>query len=302
MNNTIFPAPLKNDDVVVIVSPSGCIDPSYLSGMKSRLQEWGLRPQVACFADAEYGRFAGTDELRLYDLQNALDAPNVKAIFCSRGGYGCIHLVNQLNWEQFRKNPKWIVGYSDITILHAAAQHQGFASVHAPMARHFTEENECDLSLQFLKQFLFDREFVWDAANHPLNKPGKAKGILTGGNLSVLYGLRGTALDIIPENAILFIEDIAEKPYHVERMLYNLKLGGIFDKLSGLIVGQFTDYEEDPLMPFPLCETIADLVAEYDYPIWFDFPVGHVTCNLPMICGGEYLLEVSETDAHLKLQ
>jgi len=297
----IMPPFLQSGDKVAIVSPSGKMDVKYIEGMAARLKSCGLQVLIGSFADAEYGRFAGTDDVRLYDLQSALDAPNVKAIFCSRGGYGCVHLVHRLNWTHFKKSPKWLIGYSDITILHAAIQHQGCASIHAPMAKHFTEEDEADEAVHLLKSFLFGEKLSYAVPNHPLNKQGRATGKLTGGNLSVLCGLRGTSFDLIPENAILFIEDIGERPYQVERMLYNLKLGGILEKLSGLIIGQFTDYEEDPLMMLPLYENMASLVAEYDYPVCFDFPVGHVTKNYPLICGGNYSFEVREEGVKLEL-
>lgn len=296
-----MPPFLQPGDSVAIVSPSGNIDAKYLDGMASRLKSWGLDVLIGSFADAEYGRFAGTDDLRLYDLQAALDAPNIKAIFCSRGGYGCVHLLDRINWTHFRKSPKWLIGFSDITILHAAIQHQGFCSIHAPMARHFTEEDENDKSVCFLKDFLFGEKLNYVIPAHPLNRLGKTTKKLIGGNLSVLCGLRGTPFDLIPENAILFIEDIGEKPYQVERMLYNLKLGGIPEKLSGLIIGQFTEYEEDPLMMQSLYENIASLVAEYDYPVCFDFPVGHVTENYPLICGGKCDFEVLEEGVKLRI-
>lgn len=294
-----FPPYLIPGNKVAIVSPSGKIDPEFLIGEEKCLQDWGLIPITGKYAKVGYGRYAGTDEERLSDLREALDDPEIKAVFCSRGGYGCVHLVDKIDLDKFRQHPKWIVGYSDITILHAIMQQEGFVSLHAPMARHMTEVSEDDLSLRFMKQILFGQHPTYSVSSHPLNRIGRTSGILRGGNLSVLYGLRGTELDIIPENTVLFLEDIGEKPYHIERMFYNLKLGGILERLSGLIIGRFTDYEEDPEMPQPLYETIAGLIAEYDYPVCFGFPVGHVTLNLPMICGSQCGFEVSPSGVSL---
>ena len=298
-NKIIIPPYLKSRDAVSIVSPSGTICTDYLDGMEKRLQSWGLVPIRGDFAGGALGRYAGTVEERLSDLQKALDNPEIKAVFCSRGGYGCVHLPEYLDWSKFRRNPKWIVGYSDITVLHSLAQYHGVASIHAPMAKHFTETPEDDVSVRYLCDMLFGNSVQYQLPSHPLNKNGKASGILRGGNLSVLCGLRGTRFDVISQNTILFLEDVGEKPYHVERMMYNLKLGGLFEKLSGLIIGQFTDCEEDPEMPLPLYETIADLVSNYDFPVCYHFPVGHVTFNLPMPCGAKCNLDVSEEGVEL---
>ncbi len=297
--NNLIPPTLKKHNIVAIVSPSGKICTEYLDGIIKRLRNWDLVPVKGEYAEAEFGRYAGTDSERLSDLQEAMDNPEIKAIFCSRGGYGCVHLLEKLNWKKFKKHPKWIIGYSDITILHSAAQYYGFASLHAPMARHLTETAEDDIATKHLQKILFGEQISYQLPSHYLNRFGKASGILRGGNFSVLYGLRGTQFDIIPENTILFLEDIGEKPYHIERMLYNLKIGGILEKLSGLIIGQFTDYEEDTEMPLPLYETIASLVSDYDYPVCFNFPVGHVTYNLPMICGSKCSFEVSGSGVEL---
>ncbi|MCL1943142.1 MAG: LD-carboxypeptidase [Candidatus Azobacteroides sp.] len=298
MNNPPF---LKPGDQVAIVSPSGKINPDYIAGEMKRLQDFGLIPVPGKYVSGTYGRYAGTDAERLFDLQEALDNPGIKAVFCSRGGYGCIHLADKLQWNKFRRHPKWMIGYSDITIIHSMVQHLGFTSLHAPMARHLTEMPEDDISVRYLRKILFGERIRYRHLSHDLNRNGKTTGVLRGGNLSVLYGLRGTRFDLIPGNTVLFLEDTGEKPYHVERMMYNLKLGGILEKLSGLIIGQFSDYEEDPEMPKPLFKTIADMVSEYAYPVCFGFPVGHVTYNLPMICGGMHDFEVSEQGVDLKV-
>jgi muramoyltetrapeptide carboxypeptidase len=226
---------------------------------------------------------------------NAYQNPDVKAILCSRGGYGVVHLLDKINPELIRNNPKWLIGYSDITALHALSQNCGVASLHAPMARHLAEEDMTDSSIVAFSKILRGQmpDYTFDA--HPLNREGECNGVLRGGNLSVLQGLRGTSFDMKAEQIILFIEDIGEKPYQVERMMYNLKMGGFFEKISGLIVGQFTDYEEDIQMHRSLYELIGDVVSKYTFPVAFGFPVGHVTQNMPLLCGCDCLLKINKS-------
>ncbi len=207
---------------------------------------------MAKHAGSSHGTYGGSIKQRVEDLQDALDDEKAKVILCSRGGYGAVHLLGKLDFTRFRKHPKWLIGFSDITALHNVLQKEGFAN-----------------------------------------------GILRGGNLSVFYGLRGTPYDIPAEGTILFIEDVGERPHAVERMIYNLKLGGIFEKLSGLIIGQFTEYEENKSLGKDLYGAIADLVKEYDYPVCFNFPVGHVSMNLPMINGAEVTLETGKKEVKL---
>lgn len=284
---------LKPGDSVAIISPSGKINPEYVEGSIKTLEQWGLRAIPGESVLATYGRFAGTDAERQHDLQWALDNKYIKAVLCSRGGYGMVRILKDISFDKFRENPKWVIGYSDITALHAAIQAQGFASVHASMSKHLSERGTDETSI-FLKNILFGNTEKQQFPVHPLNRYGKVKGILRGGNLSVLSGLRGTPFDIVPENSILIIEDIGEKSYHIERMMYNLKLGGILNKISGLIIGQFTDYEEDPSMPCQLYESIFELVKEYDYPVCFNFPLGHIENNYPVILGAKNNFEVKE--------
>ena len=306
MNSLIYPPYLHEGDQAVILSPSGKIDKHFLTGAAARLKSWGLQVTLARHAGSEHGNYAGTIRQRLGDLQQALDDEQVKLILCSRGGYGAVHLAEKLDFTCFREHPKWLVGFSDITVLHNLLQANGFASLHAPMARHLTVEPEDDFCTCALRNILFgranmDQGYRYTASAHKLNRQGTASGILRGGNLAVFYGLRGTPWDIPAEGTILFIEDVGERPHAVERMLYNLKLGGVLNRLSGLIVGQFTEYEENYSLGKDLYGAIADLVKEYDYPVCFDFPVGHVTRNLPLINGAETVLEVAKREVRLTL-
>ncbi len=291
----MYPKTLHIGDKVAIVSPSGRIDRDLIDATKQTLESWGLKVVSGKFAYNEYGRFAGTDEERFSDLQWALDNEDISAVICSRGGYGLIRLAGEISLKGFVQNPKWVVGFSDITVLHALLGQTGIASIHGPMCSHFFHEGE-DESVNVLKTIFFGNLPAYHLPLHPLNKEGKSKGILRGGNLSLLSVLRGTPYDIIPENTILFLEDIGEQPYRIERMMYNLYLGGILEKLSGLIIGQFTDYNEDLSLGKSVYESIADMVSGYNYPVCFDFPTGHVKQNYPMICGAPVELTVGKNN------
>lgn len=305
MSSLIFPPYVRQGDRAVILSPSSKIDKAFLRGAAKRLQAWGLQVTTAPHAASAHGTYAGSIGQRLADLQAAMDDPEVKVIFCSRGGYGAVHLVDKLDFTKFSEHPKWLIGFSDITALHNVFQHNGFASLHAPMARHLTVEPADDPCTQALHDTLFGcgagakAGFGYSCPANRLNHRGKATGVLRGGNLSVYYGLRGTPFDIPPEGTILYLEDVGERPHAVERMMYNLRLGGILPRLSGLIIGQFTEYVENKSLGKVLYEALADVVQDYDYPVCFNFPVGHVTRNVPLINGAEVTLETGKKEARL---
>ena len=292
--------PLQPNDLVRIVSPSGVIDPSFIEGAAKVLSSWGLRVQEGSYCREKYGRFAGTETQRVADLQQALDDPDTKAILCSRGGYGLTQIVDKLDFKTFCSHSKWLIGFSDITVLHNAITNLGFPSVHAIMAKHLTELNADSEAVAGLKNLLFGNLPEYTIPAHPQNRSGKATGKLIGGNLSVIYGLRGTPFDLPYEGNILFIEDIAEKPYHIDRMLQNLRLGGVFQKISGLVVGQFSDCDEDPLMLNSIEEIISGAIAGINIPVVFNFPAGHVDDNRPLMLGAETTLTVNSDGAILK--
>jgi len=293
------PAYLKPNDQIRIISPSGIINPEYIDGAKKVFSTWGLQASEGKFARSEYGRFAGTKEQRIADLQQALDDPNVKAILCSRGGYGVAQIIDKIDFRAFAKSPKWLIGFSDISILHNAISNLGIASIHGIMAKHLTELPSDAEQTQSLKNILFGQLPTYKVSNQPLNKTGQAQGNLIGGNLSVLMGMRGSKFDLPYEGNILFIEDIAEKPYHIDRMMQNLRFSGALAKLSGLVVGQFSDYEEDSLMMQTISEIISNAVSDYDYPVCFNFPAGHVDFNLPLIMGMPVNLNVGNESTKL---
>lgn len=297
----LIPRFLEKGSVVRLVSPAGVIGSEWVNGASKCLQNWGLIVRIGENARSQYGRFAGNKEQRLFDLQEALDDPECSAIFCTRGGYGTIQIIDKLCWERFKQYPKWLIGFSDITMLHAFLQKEGIASIHGGMAKALAESLKSEQEhAQILQQILFGTFPAYNCNAHALNQYGSANGPLCGGNLSILYSLRGTPYDCIPEKCILFIEDIGEKPYVVDRMMHNLKQGGILSRISGLIVGNFSDYEEDPLFGKTVQEIIADAISEYAYPVCFDFPVGHDGRNLPLICGAEVTLEVSKEGARVQ--
>ena len=279
---------------IAIVSPSGVIDEMYIDGAVARLSAWGFEVVVTPHARGKYGRFAGTPEERLEDLQWAVNQADISAILCSRGGYGAVQIVDKIDFSPLKKHPKLLIGFSDICAFHSVLTNMKIPSIHGIMAKHLTELNENDLPMVMLRQMLLGKTPQYKIPPHQLNRNGIAEGILTGGNFSVLYGLRGSKFDIKPQGKILFIEDLSEKPYHIDRMMHNLKIGGILEKLSGLIVGQFTEFEEDELMHKTVYEIIAGCVANYNYPVCFNFPAGHVKNNLPLIFGKKHELNVHD--------
>ena len=297
------PAPLQFNDKAVIVSPAGKIEEYLVKDAVTVLESWGLIPEISENALCDTGRFSGFVEQRLSDLQKAFDDPYVRLILCSRGGYGTVHLLDKLDFTNIKINPKWLIGFSDITALHAALQANGIMSVHGPMAKHFSEEGAEDVSVRYTKSILAGQSIKYEipvGKSGYLNRVGKASGRLFGGNLAVFCGIMGTKLVKIPTNGILFIEDTGEAPYKVDRMIYQLKLAGVFDKISGLIVGQFNDYAEDNEMYTALHQSILNAVSEYSFPVCFDFPIGHVKLNFPVIMGARASLNVKENSIIFK--
>lgn len=293
---------LKLNDRVVILSPSGNICATHVNNAANILREWGLEVTVSENALRETGRFSGFVEQRLNDLQRAMDDTDVKLIFCARGGYGAVHLLDRLDYSSMKENPKWLIGYSDITALHTALQSNGIMSVHGPMAQHFSEEGASNLSVLYSKAALSGKDLNYTVpVEYPfLNRQGKASGTLFGGNLSVYASMLGSKYIKIPRNGILLLEDIGEEPYRIDRMIYQLKIAGVFNRLKGLIVGQFTEYEEDNKMYGTLYESILSAVKEFDFPICFGYPVGHTRINLPIIMGGNATLTVNKEEVLLK--
>lgn len=293
------PSFLQKGDQIRIITPSGAIDPSLIDGAKSTLESWGLNVTEGEFARTAFGRFGGTKEQRISDIQAAFDDPQVKAILCSRGGYGVAQLIDAIDFTKFKQAPKWLIGFSDITILHNAISNNEVASIHGIMAKHLTElPAECE-QVVGLKKILFGELPHYQIPTHPLNKLGTTNGKLVGGNLSVIAGMIGTPFDLTYEGNILFLEEISEQPYHIDRMLQNLRLSGALAKLKGVVIGQFEGCDEDPQMMQTLSETIRDAFKDFDYPICFNFPAGHLDYNLPLVMGENVKLEVNNKESRL---
>ena len=290
---------LKVTDQIRIISPSGAINPAYIDSATKVLIGWGLNVTEGIYARTKYGRFAGTQEQRIADLQQALDDTSVKAILCSRGGYGLAQIIDKIDFSGFMKSPKWLIGFSDITILHNAITNLGIASIHGIMAKHLSELPHDSDQVEHLKDILVGKVPAYHFLSGSNNRTGQAHGKLIGGNLSVLMGLRGSKFDMKSEKTILFIEDIGEEPYQIDRMIQNLRLSGILRNLSGLVIGQFSDCNEDPLMMQTIQEIILNAISEYDYPVCFNFPTGHIEYNLPLILGGKVNLKVSKEVVNL---
>lgn len=285
-----------------IISPSGFIDPTYIDQASARLRAWGYKVSEGAHARERWGRFAGTDEERLQDIKEALEDPTVDFILCSRGGYGLQRIIDRI-----APIGKPIIGFSDITALHQLSAYHDQFSIHGIMCKHIATLPEDSEPMMALRRLLADEhmDYYWPA--HPLNQLGTAYAPIVGGNLSVLYGLQGTRYGLRDELfreqfPILLIEDICERHYHIDRMIRNLKLSGVLAHLSGLIVGQFTDCEDDPGMGCTIYETIKEAVAEYDYPVLFDAPIGHVERNLPLWLGLPTQLTVTKEGSFVRQQ
>lgn len=304
VNDFIYPQYLQKGDKVTIVSPSSIIEPDILEGGIKCLKAWGLKVSKARFVSGKYGNFAGTVQQRWGDLQRAMDDPDCKAIFCSRGGYGANNLLDLMDFTKFRQHPKWLIGFSDITALHCRMQSEGFASLHAPMLKHLLEEGMEDYCNQAIHDILFGINACqhYTCQGNPLNHTGKVEGVIKGGNMAVWHGLLGTPYDIDPRGTILFVEDVGEKPHAIERMFYNLKLSGFLDKLSGLIICQFTEFEEHKQLGKELYPALADMLKDYRYPICYGFPIGHVPMNLPIIEGAKVKLTVGKKEVKLNFE
>jgi muramoyltetrapeptide carboxypeptidase len=292
MTRYSIPPPLGMGDKAVIVSPSGHVDSLYINGAASVLKSWGLQVDVSPHAGGCNGRFSGTVEERLSDMQQALDDESIRLIFCSRGGYGAVHLLENLNFEKLLASPKWLVGYSDITALHQLFLHYGVASLHTPMAKHLSENSD-DYSSLYLKSALFGERLHYIVEGHPLNIDGAVTGTLFGGNMVVFCSLLATKYATVPSDSILFIEDIGEQAYQIDRMMWTLELSGILERIKGLIIGVFANCDEDPLMYHPIYESIRGIVEKYNIPVSFEFPVGHTNYNYPLLHGGKVNLTVT---------
>ena len=289
-----LPPFLLPGDKVAIISPAGKIDQKIGDCGAALLEQQGFRVIVGEHAFDSAGVFAGTDVSRAADLQRALDDRSVKAIFFSRGGYGSIRTLPLVNWSSFFRKPKWLIGFSDITVFHAFLTNHQIGSVHGVMSAWFGPDGVPSESFLKLMDLLKGSKPEYVLPFHVMNRNGTASGILTGGNLSIIQSLRGTKYDIAPKGKILFIEDINEPHYHLDRMMQNLKTGHVLEQLSGIISGYFTGIKEgDTPYGKTAYEIIREAVDSFHYPVVFGFQAGHEMPNLPLIMGHRISLDVS---------
>ena len=281
-----LPPYLKKGDLIGIVSTASKIDREVVEPAVDLLKDLGFRIELGQYVFEQFNNFAGTDQQRSSDLQKMLDHPEVKVIICSRGGYGTLRTLKGINWENFTQNPKWIVGFSDVTVLHAQMNNLGIATIHGVMPRYFQNENGQTQSFEYLLKALQGEEIKYKIAPTQYNKTGVVSGELIGGNLSILYSLRGTPIDMNTEGKILFIEDLSEYLYHLDRIMMNFKTGGLFNHLGGLIVGGFTGMKDNEI-PYGkgVEEIILNAVADYNFPVIFNFPTGHQPDNFALKLG-----------------
>lgn len=304
------PPYLKKGDVIGITSPAGFITKEDIEPAVNKINEWGYQVKTGDTIGKKDFTYGGTDAERLADLQQMLDDKNVKAIMCARGGYGAVRIIDKLDFSKFVLNPKWIMGFSDITVLHSHInRHFNIATIHSKMCNSFpsdwnlAEQVQKD-TIESIRQCLSGNKMQYTAVPNGSNRQGNATGQLVGGNLKTLETLAGSSSDIITKNKILFVEDTGEYLYSIDRMFWNLERTGKLSQLKGLIVGGFKTKPDDPGEEFG--KTVAEIVLEkskkYNYPVCFDFPVGHQKNNYALKCGIIHRLRVSEKEVSLTEQ
>lgn len=285
-----IPPYLNKGDTVLIIATARKIAREEIEPVAEAIQSWGLKVETGPNLLGCCNQYSGTDAERAADLQWALNHPGAKAILVARGGYGTLRIIDMVDFSVFVQHPKWLVGYSDVTILHSHLNRLGICSIHGTMPVNFMKDETSALSVRDL---LWGKPVSYPIPPHPLNRPGKATGEFAGGNLSILYGLSGSVSEMRYEGKVLFIEDLDEYLYHIDRMMMQLKRSGKLAGLSGLVVGGMTDMK-DNLIPFGMQaeEIIAEAVSAYNYPVCFNFPAGHTLRNLAFYNGQQVTLSV----------
>jgi muramoyltetrapeptide carboxypeptidase len=295
-----IPPYLKKGDLIGITCPSGSITLDECQPAINKMTEWGFKIRLGMTVGARDFTFAGTDEQRTKDLQQMLDDNTIKAIMLGRGGYGAVRIIDNIDFTNFEKNPKWIIGFSDATVFHLHINHNyGIATIHSKMCNSFpddfskADQTQID-SIESIRKCLIGEKMNYKAPMNPNNRQGEAVGPLIGGNLSIIDNLCGSDSDVHTDGKILFIEDVGEYLYKIDGMLWNLKRSGKFKKLKGLIVGGFKMKPDDAGEEFgmSLYEMVLEKVKEYNYPVCFDFPVGHIKENYALKCGVRHQLKV----------
>jgi muramoyltetrapeptide carboxypeptidase len=295
---------LKPGDKIGIISPSGRIKPGSLDVAIKLFGEWGLDVVTGPNVYAGYNQFGGTDEQRASDLQLMLDDRDIKAIICSRGGYGTARIIDKVEFSGFIENPKWLTGYSDITVLHSHINAVcGIETIHAAMPAELSPDKIPAVSarsIELFREALFGTIPAYYQPNNGLSRKGRAEGILKGGNLSVLYSIMGSASEPETAGCILFIEDIGEFLYHIDRIMLSFRRMGLLQEIAGLVVGGLGDMKDNEI-PFGKSaeEIVASAVEDYDFPVFFGFPAGHQPENHPLVMGRNAILSVGDTTSSL---
>ncbi len=291
------PPYLVKGDKISIVSTARKISKEEIFPAQIKLEEWGLDVALGDNLYKEQNQYAGIDKERIDDFQSMIDDDSVKAIICARGGYGTVRIIDKIDFSNFVKKPKWIIGYSDVTVLHSHI-HTNYKTetIHATMPINFPKDNSTNKSLETLKKALFGEKLFYELAHTKFSRKGKAKGQIVGGNLSILYSLIGSKSDINTDGKILFIEDLDEYLYHIDRMIMNLKRTGKLKNLAGLIVGGMSEMNDNEI-PFGKTakEIILDAIEEYNYPVIFDFPTGHIDDNRALYLGRKVIMDINES-------
>jgi len=297
----ICPPYLKPGDKIAVVAPARKVSPSEMEDAFTTFSSWGLQVVAGPHLFGECDQYSGSDDERTADFQMMLDNRDIKAIVCARGGYGTVRIVDTLNFNALEQQPKWIVGYSDSTVLHSHIHtHLGIETMHAIMPINFAEAG-AENAIESLRKALFGESIEYQFGTHPLNICGKATGLLIGGNLSILYSLVGSPSDIQTEGKILFIEDVDEYLYHIDRMMMNMKRCGKLSKLKGMVVGGLTKMNDNSI-PFgkKAEQIIAEFAEEAGIPLCFNFPAGHITDNRVLILGRNVELLVNTDNVTLQ--
>jgi muramoyltetrapeptide carboxypeptidase len=298
----ILPPYLTKGDTIAIVCPSGFMPYEKAATCIDVLQQWGYKVKTGKTLGSQFHYFSGTDEERLLDLQSMMDDPEVNAVLFGRGGYGMSRIIDQLDFKKFRKNPKWLIGFSDITVLHAHVYRQfNIATLHAPMAAAFNDGEASKEFVQSLRKALKGSATNYRCAPHKLNRNGKAEGELVGGNLSLVAHITGSRSSFHTKGKILFLEDVGEYIYNIDRMMIQLKRNGMLQDLAGLVIGGFTDIK-DTVTPFgaDVPEVIHTHIEKFSYPVCFDFPVSHDKNNYALKVGVKHGLVVGKTKITLR--
>ncbi len=295
----IFPEKLKIGDKIGVISTARKITLDELAPAIKTIESWELKVELGSNLFEADNQFSGTIEQRSTDLQTMIDDDSIKAILCARGGYGTVQIIDNIDFSKLKNKPKWIVGYSDVTVLHSHLNKLGIASLHATMPINF--KTNAKESLASLKNGLFGNENNILCGPHPFNKFGKVEAEIVGGNLSILYSLLGSNSDVDTDGKILFIEDLDEFMYHVDRMMINLKRNGKLKNLKALIIGVMSDINDNTI-PFGKTaeEIILEYIKEFDFPVCFNFPAGHLDDNRTLVFGKECTLEINENGVILK--